>query len=170
MNKRYIEAPEYSAEIACLPPSECIFLAGSITGAHDWQKEFVFEMRSKFPLGRRLIEQFNVFNPRRVDYSCLDPAIEREQIIWEYQCIHQCEHILFWFSHETLAPITLFELGSALNTHQHKNIYIGIDPEYKRKGDILIQTDLRNLSITHRIVNSKQDLLDQIIFLNDNRL
>jgi hypothetical protein len=162
--RMYIEAPQYSVEIDRLPVSENIFLAGSITGAEDWQKELAYASLRDYP---RIIDLFNVFNPRRANYNALDPALELEQITWEYHCIHKkCEHILFWFAPETLAPITLFELGSALHTHDHGKIYIGIDPEYKRKNDVIIQTQLRNKTLAKRIVFSKQDLLEQIIKIN----
>lgn len=164
--KQYIEAPKYNLEIARLPAEDNIFIAGSISGAHDWQREFACEMSSSERGPRRIIDVFNVFNPRRANYNALDPAVEQEQITWEYQCIHQCKHIAFWFSHETLAPITLFELGSALNTHDHDKIYIGIDPEYKRKNDVFTQTMLRNKSIALSIVYSKQQLVNQIILRN----
>ena len=36
---KYIEAPNYSLDIARLNPEECLFLAGSITGAENWQKD-----------------------------------------------------------------------------------------------------------------------------------
>jgi len=161
---KYIEAPQYSVEISKLPAHVNIFLAGSITGAQDWQKELAYANLRDYP---RIIDLFNVFNPRRANYNALDPALELEQITWEYHCIHEkCEHILFWFAPETLAPITLFELGSALLTHDNSKIYIGIDPEYKRKNDVIIQTQLRNKTLAKRIVFSKQDLLEQIIKLN----
>lgn len=155
--KQYIEAPNYNIEIARLNPEECLFLAGSITGAEDWQKELAYKEDD----GVRLIDRYNVFNPRRENYNGLDPKLEEEQISWEYHCIHQCKHILFWFAKETLAPITLFELGSALNTHDHNKISIGIDPEYKRKNDVIIQTRLRNPYLATRIVFSKEKLISQ---------
>jgi len=158
--KNYIEAPHFSLDVARLTPDDCLFLADSITGAHDWQKEMVFKKYFPYP---SLIDVFNVFNPRRVDFDASDPNVEKEQITWEYHCIHHCNHILFWFAPETLAPITLFELGSALNTHQHENIYIGIDPQYKRKNDVIIQTSLRDERLAKRIVYSKEDLAMQVL-------
>ena len=171
--KNYIEAPHFSLDIARLNASDNLFLAGSITGAHDWQKEMAFKKYDIFELDHsiesatdkdiRLVDYFNVFNPRRADFDASDPNVEKEQITWEYHCIAHCNHILFWFAPETLAPITLFELGSALNTHKHENIYIGIDPEYKRKNDVIIQTSLRDERLAKRIVYSKEDLAMQVL-------
>jgi len=159
---KYIEAPNYSVEDARLDPKECLFLAGSITGAENWQKELAFAEHHDF--GKmRLIDRLNIFNPRRENYDHLDPKLEQKQITWEYHCIHHCKYILFWFAKETFAPITLFELGSALNTHDHSKIFIGIDPEYKRKNDVITQTRLRNKYLSNRIVFSKEDLVEQIL-------
>lgn len=170
---KYIEAPNYDLEIARLNPADNLFLAGSITGAQDWQKELAFKKYDIFELDDniesatdkdiRLVDYFNVFNPRRANFDVNDPSVEKEQITWEYHCIHQCRYILFWFAPETLAPITLFELGSALNTHEHENIFIGIDPLYKRKNDVIIQTSLRNKKLADRIVFSKDDLAKQVL-------
>lgn len=164
----YIEAPKYSVDIALLNPGDSLFMAGFITGAHDWQKEMAFREYTLCGFGSkrgptRLVDHYNVFNPRRANFDVNDSNIEREQIAWEYHCIQQCNNILFWFAPETLAPITLFELGSALNTHEHENIFIGIDPKYKRKNDVIIQTSLRNKGLADRIVFSKDELVEQIL-------
>jgi hypothetical protein len=53
---------------------------------------------------------------------------------------------VFYFAQETLCPITLFELGAALE----RNIYVTIkqdiivycEPEYSRKFDVELQTKL----------------------------
>ena len=97
----YITAPNYSVEIDRLPDDQCIFLAGSISNARDWQAEAAERLRSKY----------HVFNPRRPNYDTFDPTVELQQITWEHHCLDKCKHILFWFSHETVAPITLFEYG-----------------------------------------------------------
>lgn len=160
MNKQYIEAPNYSAPIALLDPAECLFLGGSITGARNWQKEIIdlevitHEVSFSRPVEKRetLQEKFHIFNPRREDFDVLNSSMEQEQIAWEYASIHKCKHILFWFSHETLAPITLFELGSALHTHEWDKIHIGVDPEYKRKNDVLAQVGHRSKYLAKDIV------------------
>jgi len=136
-----------------------IFLAGSISNAKNWQQT-IAEISYK---GLKLGDIFNIFNPRRENYDSLDPKLELEQIEWEYRAIHFCGQILFWFSNETLAPITLFELGSALHTHMPDNIFIGIDPEYKRKNDAIIQTSLRDADLAERIVFSQEELVEQIV-------
>jgi hypothetical protein len=142
----YIEAPNFSVQVARLPQKDCLFLAGSISNAYDWQNEIrkirIFENET-------LESCYHIFNPRRHSF---DTAKEEEesiaQIEWEYHAIHFCKNILFWFSNETVAPITLFEYGSALNTHNHNNIFVGCHPEYPRKIDVEQQTKLRTKNIT----------------------
>jgi hypothetical protein len=162
--RMYIEAPQYNLEVARRNPAKSIFMAGSITGAEDWQKELAYTPATQHGIiSLRIIDVLNVFNPRRSNYDALNPELEREQITWEYQCIHQCDYILFWFAPETLAPITLFELGSALHTHDHDKIFIGTDPEYKRKNDVFYQTGLRDIKLANRIVHSKDELVNQVL-------
>lgn len=134
-NNRYIENP-----------NDWIFLGGSITGAVDWQKE----------TARKLLPYFNIINPRRAEFDIKDENFDKIQIPWEFNYLNKCKNILFYFSNETLAPITLFEFGKELGkiesltyftdksyiNHPQKNIYICIHPEYKRKNDVLIQTEL----------------------------
>ena len=134
---KYIEAPAYISECGFsddgITSENSIFLAGSITGAWDWQKE----------VADKLIHKWNVFNPRRENYNGLVPNAEREQITWEYKALRFCDNVLFYFSHETLAPITLFEYGKMLKSH--KNLFVCIHSEYKRKNDVIIQTNLEHV-------------------------
>ena len=131
------------------------FLAGSITGAWNWQERAT----------EVLIPHFNVFNPRRSNYSTFDPAVEKEQITWEHDHLLFCENILFYFSHETLAPITLFEYGKMLAISQwaQLNIFTCIHPEYKRKNDVLIQTELMDNSKVRSISLDFEQILEDII-------
>lgn len=139
----YIEAPNFSLDIQRLPKRNNLFLAGSITGARNWQKEIAFTTYNNTHFDIRLVDEFNVFNPRRENFDASDANVEKEQITWEFHCINQlCDKVLFWFSHETVAPITLFEYGKILKTHAPRNVFVGIDPEYKRKNDVIIQTCL----------------------------
>jgi hypothetical protein len=155
MRTTYLEAPVYH------PPGfrfleKSIFLGGSITGAHDWQKE----------AGRKLLPYFNVFNPRRLNYNSLDPSLEREQINWEFFYLNRAEILLFFFSFETLAPITMFEYGKYLGLTRYapwREIYVCIHPEFKRKSDLIIQTELENPELAKRISFDLDECLEKII-------
>ena len=135
--------------------TKSVFLGGSITGAWDWQKQ----------AADKLLPHFNCFNPRRANYSTFDPTVESEQITWEHTWLEFCGILLFYFSHETLAPITLLEYGAALESTKvtKQKVYACIHPEYKRKNDVIIQTKLRNDECSNNIRFDLNETLDLII-------
>ncbi len=158
MNYQYIEAPNHPVGALYWPKT--IFLAGSITGASDWQ---VFAKNS-------LLSHFNVFNPRRANFDVTDENVEREQITWEYTYLSKCEIVMFYFAPETLAPITLLEYGAQLEESKvvsFRKLYIAIHPEYKRKNDVSIQTELRNPRWGRNINFSLGQTINQIIKDNE---
>lgn len=158
---KYLEAPNI---LPTYEPAKSIFLAGSITGAENWQETVT----------KRLLPHYHIFNPRREYFDVHDKSVEKEQITWEYQHLNIANNLLFWFSYETLAPITLFEYGFYLNKylqypltrfHELGQIFIGIHPEYKRKNDVLIQTRLRSPKIADSIVFDLDELIQKTIDL-----
>jgi hypothetical protein len=123
---RYVEAVnEYKGK------GKSLFLAGAITNAPDWQSEMVALLRD---------QNLVVFNPRRKNFPINNKNAALEQITWEYKYLRKADGISFWFSKETLNPIVLYELGAWSMTQ--KPLFIGMDPEYKRRVDVEIQTNL----------------------------
>lgn len=115
-----------------------LFLAGSISGARNWQADAAKELQ----------EYYNIFNPRRENFNSLIPGVEDEQITWEHYYLENIDNILFYFSDETVAPITLFEYGCYLELKDEfqwhkKNLFVAVHPEYPRKNNVIIQTRLR---------------------------
>jgi hypothetical protein len=158
---KYIEAPNMDISIATLDPNTCLFLAGSISNAKDWQSEIVKKMDGM----KGLLDVYNVFNPRRANFDTANTDNEKEQITWEFHCINKlCSNVLFWFSSETVAPITLFEYGKVLKTHHHSRIFVGIHPDYPRLRDVVIQTELENPNLASRIVYDLNDLRMQAVY------
>ncbi len=138
----YIEAPRISK-----PNIPSVFLAGSITGTDDWQD----------PTATKILNNgidLQVFNPRRKNFPIDDPAAAFPQIVWEQEHLRKAHAILFWFAAETVAPIVLYELGTW--TTGIKPIFIGIDPDYPRRLDVIYQTLLRRPDII--IHNNLDDL------------
>lgn len=125
---RYIEAPEYPADFDTLDKDKTIFLAGTISGAWEWQKK----------LTEKILPYCNVVNPRRKNFNIMNDAMNDEQVIWEDHFLEKCEIISFWFSRETLAPITLFEFGWYLcqSKFNMKQLIVGFDPDYPRFQDL----------------------------------
>ena len=148
----YIEAPTkyYTGDLT-------IFLAGGITNCPDWQKEIVEYFKDT---------KIVIYNPRREDFPIDDPTAAKAQIEWEFEFLDHADLILFWFSKGSLNPIVLFEYGKWLmnlrNDENYKPIFVGIDPEYKRKQDVWIQTVCENGYIANRIVYSVKELAEQI--------
>ncbi len=114
-----------------------LFLAGSITGADDWQTDMI-----------QMLDQFDcltIFNPRRTHFDIKQKNIQEEQIVWEYNHLNEVDFICFWFAKNTISPTTLYELGKYGN-NKNKILSIGVDPEYERKDDVIIQSKLAGYS------------------------
>lgn len=166
----YIESPnEYEYKDNSFPYDEwkkSLFLAGGITNCPNWQKELV-----------RLLKNTDliIFNPRRENFPIHDPDAAYKQIKWEYKKFQVCKLISFWFSSGSLNPIVLFEYGRwsyiAIKLWSYYiKIFVGIDPEYKRKQDVEIQTKLLEpVGERINIVYSLKDLANQIIEYNKKR-
>ena len=129
-----------------------LFLAGGITNCPDWQKEMIGELAGNGDL--------NMFNPRRPSFPIDDPNAAPEQIAWEYKYLEECPFVLFWFSRGSLNPIVLYELGMWGNSRPDKTIFVGADPEYQRKQDVVIQTRLARPDIV--IAHSIPKLAEQV--------
>lgn len=124
---------------APLEPSakNAVFLAGGISNCADWQSG----------VAERLAANTGavVYNPRRLDFDMKAyEEISRQQINWEYHALRMAPVNLFWFPPETLCPITLFELGSAMERLHAGALMVGCHPDYQRRFDIEVQMNLRN--------------------------
>lgn len=111
-----------------------LFLAGGISNCYNWQDGIVTALQP--------YQNLTVINPRRKNFDINDPTMSERQIEWEFKWMNRADTILFWFSPETVCPITLFELGAAL-TNNNKNLLIGADKNYSRRFDVKKQMQLR---------------------------
>jgi len=128
-----------------------IFLAGGITNCPNWQKDLVKSLENT---------DLVIYNPRRKNFPINDPDASFEQIKWEHKYFRKADMISFWFSRGSLNPIVLFELGRWSHFILQKVIFVGVDPEYKRKQDVEIQLSLEKPEI--EIVYSLSGLSKQI--------
>ena len=128
-----------------------LFLAGGITNCPKWQNELIKYLKD--------IDDLVIYNPRRENFPIHDSNAAEEQIIWEYDYLKKCDIISFWFSKGSLNPIVLYELGIHGNS-SNRLIFIGMDTEYERKQDVIIQTELARSDV--KIVYSLKDLANQI--------
>lgn len=143
-----IEAPSREFE----PREYNLFLAGGITNCPDWQQEFIARMGDNPTL--------NIFNPRRKEFPIHDPNAAEEQIKWEYDYLKGANIIVVWFSGGSLNPIVLYELGRWVNSRPEISAFIGIDTEYTRAQDVVIQTKLSRPDI--KIASSLDELVGNV--------
>jgi Nucleoside 2-deoxyribosyltransferase like len=143
---RYVECP---AEYERSGEEQSLFLAGGITGCIDWQQQM-----------RRLLEPsaLVLVNPRRGTYDFGDPAAAEFQIGWEFRHLRQVSAILFWFAAEQIQPISLYELGAW--SMSSKPIFVGVDPGYPRRQDVIVQTRLVRPEV--QVVDSLEALARQV--------
>jgi hypothetical protein len=131
---KYIEAPKRAKGRSGVPS---LFLGGGISSCKLWQDKLIQELKDY---------NVTIYNPRRKDFDINNQKISEEQIKWEYKYLHETNILVFYFAEETLCPITLFELGAALERNLHgvnkQSIFIYCEPEYKRKFDVELQTKL----------------------------
>lgn len=136
-----------------------MFLAGGISGCSDWQSYVVNELRD--------LENLTIYNPRRKNFPINNPKASEEQIAWEYQHLRDANILFIWFSRGSLNPIVLYELGMWCNSTD-KMAIIGIDPEYERKEDVIIQTKLARSN--QMIFNSLSEMIDEVNYIFKNIL
>jgi hypothetical protein len=129
-----------------------LFLAGGITNCPDWQSELIEKIKD--------FKKLIIYNPRRKNFPIEDPNASEQQITWEYEHLRDADIIVFWFSRGSLNPIVLFELGRYGLSNNSKKIIIGLDPEYQRKQDVIIQTKLSRPDV--HIVESLDEVKDEI--------
>jgi hypothetical protein len=125
-----VTPPNESYTVESISENRKLFLAGGISHCADWQSIVIAHLSG--------FSRLTIYNPRRVDYG---KEKEMEQICWEFKQLEKADIIAFWFAKETACPISLYELGKWGNSST-KPIVIGVDPEYTRKSDVIIQTSL----------------------------
>lgn len=127
------------------------FLAGGITNCPDWQAEAIQKLSGE--------KDLLLMNPRRASFDVTNPAEEAFQIRWEADHIEVAHIMLFWFPEETLCPITLFELGKCLGIGSQE-IVVGTHPNYKRRRDVIYQTEYMDNRI--KIRDNLDDVLEDL--------
>ena len=121
-----------------------VFLAGGITNCPNWQEDIINRLENLST------DKLVVFNPRRENFPIHDPSASYQQIEWEFKALENANIFSMYFSSGVSdQPICMYELGRNLVKMQIKNptdwknrIVISTEEGYKRKQDILIQTEL----------------------------
>lgn len=141
-----------------------VFLAGGITNCQEWQDKIISLLKDEIDTDKLV-----VFNPRRKNFPIGDPSASYKQIDWEYRQLERMDIFSMYFAGgESDQPICMYELGRNIIRMQNRfpidwsnRIVVSVESDYKRKQDVLIQTDL---ATGHRVyVNtqiSKDILMD----------
>lgn len=118
-----------------------VFLAGGITNCKEWQKEVMRELE---------YENISIYNPRQEHFDVTDKSASFKQITWEYERLEQMDIFSMYFCNDNSdQPICMYELGRNIVRMQNrfpndweKRIIISVEDGYRRKADVLIQTEL----------------------------
>jgi hypothetical protein len=152
-----VTAPNENHSIKTLTDVK-LFLAGGITNVEDWQSALLQELQT-------YLLWITIYNPRRENFPIDDPTESEIQICWEYQHLTDSDIIAFWFAKGSLNPIVLLELGK-YGLASKRPIVIGVDPDYERKQDVIIQTALSRPDI--EIVDNFNDFIEEIVYTINN--
>ncbi len=113
-----------------------IFLAGSIEmgKAEPWRHKIATALATS---------EVILLNPRRDDWDntwvqSIKHAKFKEQVVWEMNGIDEAALVIIYFDPETLAPITLLELGHCL---EKRNVIVCCPEGFYRKGNVEITCD-----------------------------
>ena len=128
-----------------------VFLGGGIGDYPDWQRDFIKEFGSKVSLRQQAI---HLYNPRwDIKWTGV------QQIEWEFNKLKDSDVIILWFSRGGMNRIVFYELGLWVNSTGRK-AFIGCDPEFDRKEDVVIQTKLARPELT--IYTNLKDLAEAV--------
>lgn len=124
------------------PGEVTVFLAGGIQNTENWQNIVIDKLALEFTSSPLV-----VFNPRRDNYPTHNPDAALEQIKWEFDRIEMCDIFSMYFaSGNTDQPICMFEYSKQLVVRgMHgdlSRLVVSVNPDYRRKQDVLIQTRL----------------------------
>ena len=122
-----------------------VFLAGGITNCPDWQWEVIKQLEDNYAY-----DSLVVFNPRRENFPIGNKSAAYTQVAWEFEMLEKCDIFSMYFSSgDSDQPICMYELGRNILRMQMKfptdwqdRIVISVEDGYRRKQDVLIQTDL----------------------------
>ena len=123
----------------------CVFLAGGITNCENWQQAVIKELQDKLNT-----DYLVIFNPRRENFPIDDPSAASKQIEWEFQWLDHTDIFSMYFAGGISdQPICMYELGRNIlrmqmrfPTDWQNRIVISCEPNYNRRNDVYIQTQL----------------------------
>ena len=145
-----------------LPIFKSVFLAGEITNCKEWQKAVIEELE---------FEDISIFNPRQEHFDVSDKSASYKQILWEFERLEKIDIFSMYYCNDNSdQPICMYELGRNIVRMQNrfpsdwdKRIIISVEDGYRRKADVLIQTELATQNKVFVDDNATPDLHAQYI-------
>lgn len=139
---------EYRPNIESLPFEDNpikIFLAGSISGALDWQSATLKILEERLENDPVII-----YNPRQEKFNMNSRVAAAQQIAWEFRHLEEMDIFTMYFaaSETSVSPISLYELGRNIcrmqmrfPTDWQRRILVDIEDGYLRQQDVIEQVD-----------------------------
>jgi len=167
---RVITAPETISNIK--RNDIFVFLAGGITNCQDWRKSVISHLNKIYENDDHVV----IFNPRREGFNVFNEKETFKQIKWEFDAIKECNiFAMFFCDSKSVQPICMYELGKQLayndcvydNAYKNMHIIIGVEEEYSRKDDVIIQSNLMGYPVDVLRGSKEQryeDFANKIIF------
>lgn len=160
-NFKILKAPSREKPVS---GSKRIFLAGSIDmgEAENWQEELEGFLKECSENNNKKI---TVYNARRDDWdSSWEQDIENtqffEQVSWELDNIEKADLTIIHFSKDSKAPITLLELGKAVESGKPTLVFC---PEgYHRKGNVDIVCYRKDVPVASTLDEFKQMICEYL--------
>ena len=145
-----------------VPKFTSVFLAGGITNCKEWQKAVIDELA---------FEDISFFNPRQEHFDVSDKNASYKQILWEFERLEKMDIFSMYYCNDNSdQPICMYELGRNIVRMQNrfpsdweKRIVISVEDGYRRKADVLIQTELATQNKIFVDANVTPDLHAQYI-------
>lgn len=146
--------PPKSGLVSSLTTTE-VFLAGSIEmgKARDWQQDVIARYRG--------VKSLTLFNPRRADWDpswAQSPTNERllEQIDWELEHLERADYVFFYFQGDTMSPVTMMELGLALNAGT--DMIVVCEPGFWREANVVRTCERSGIEVYTTIEEGLEEL------------
>jgi len=130
-----------------------IFLAGSIDEgrARPWHLEVV-----------KALDPFDILilNPKREEWDAsweqsADNPQFREQVTWEFKAMQNSDMILFVFTEESKAPVSMYEYGRFAHI---KDSLICVEEGFYRQGNLDLYSSFDEIPIYHNLDEMIMDL------------
>ena len=147
-----IKAPNSLMAAGTLAPA--IFLAGSIDqgSAVDWQADVTDRLSD--------LQGVTILNPRRDNWDASWKADRHdkpfiEQVTWEREGLRRATLLFFYFGPDTKSPITLYELGAAID--KRTPIIVCCPPGFWRKGNVDLECEARGIRVYEDLGEAARD-------------